>query len=332
MRYTLRFWAENISPGEIVQRALPLLCEYGAGVGIAVFGDSLTDENAAAFRQIKEAGVELVLWPLLSKEEGYFPFERNVPVYAETVKRLMDWARDNSCAPGMIAVDLELPFHQMMAVLEATGLGKVHSALGILKENRDPERYRAAKAGLIELNGWLHARDIETIAAALPWVALELEGDVELVQDMMETPVAGVGFDVLSPMLYASMLVGMTEGLVTARDADWLIFDSCVHLRARYGWRTAGVSLGVTGTGVLGNEPTFSRPEELMVGVEAALAAGVRDIGIYNLEGILERGPREWLDALRSARPRIPEKSKRVARLLNFLRAVYPVMGSHLES
>jgi hypothetical protein len=84
----------------------------------------------------------------------------------------------------------------------------------------------------------------------------------------------------------------------------------------------------VTGTGVLGNEPTFETVEELMVGVEASLAAGVRDISIYNLEGVVSReNPRVWLEALRAARPRIPEKSGKVVRTLGALRNIHPVLS-----
>jgi hypothetical protein len=327
MRYDLRFWAEFISPQEIVEKALPLLSEFSAGVSASVPAGSLTDENARAFRDIKAAGVELTFWPLLEREQGYFPNEANVPVYAEMVHNLVEWAESHDVLPAMVAVDLELPFEQISLLLGAERGSQAKTALGMLRENLDPERYREAKSGLIELNSWIQGRGIKTLVAVLPWVAVELFGTGETVQDMMETPVAGIDWDLISPMMYVSMFEGMTAGRISAFDTNSLVYETGVRLRNKYGKRAA-VSLGVTGTGVLGNEPTFETVEELMVGVEASLAAGVRDISIYNLEGVVSReNPRVWLEALRAARPRIPEKSGKVVRTLGALRNIYPMLS-----
>jgi len=327
MLYDLRFWAEFISPPEVVEKALPLLAEFGAGVSVSVPEGSLSDENAKAFRDIKAAGVELGFWPLLTREKGYFPNEANVQAYAEMVRELVEWAEGNGVNPDIIAVDLELPLEQISVFLGAQSGGGAGTTLDMLRKNLDRRRYLEARSGLIELDSWIRSRGIKTLAAVLPWVAVELFGDGEIVQDLMETPVAGIAWDLISPMLYVSMFEGMTGGRISAFDANSLVYETVVRLRNKYGGRAA-VSLGVTGTGVLGNEPTFDTVEELMVGVEASLAAGARDISIYNLEGVISReNPRVWLEALKSARPRIPEKSARVVRTLGALRNLYPALS-----
>ena len=327
MRYDLRFWAEFMSPPEIVDKALPLLKEFNAGASVSVPEGSLSDENAKAFRDIKAAGVELTFWPLLEREKGYFPNEANVPAYKGMVHDLVEWADDGDVLPDMIAVDLELPLEQISVFLGAQAEAGAKRVLEMSRENLNRQRYCEAKSGLIDLNSWIRSRGIKTLAAVLPWVAVELFGDGELVQDMMETPVAGIEWDLISPMLYVSMFEGMTGGRISAFDANSLVYETIVRLRNKYGRRVA-VSLGVTGTGVLGNEPTFDTVEELMVGVEASLAAGARDISIYNLEGVISRDkPRVWFEALKAARPRVPEKSVKVARTLGALRNLYPVVS-----
>lgn len=326
MDYTLRFWVEHMAPAEVVSRALTLLRRYRAGVNVAVYRNTLTDESAEAFRELKGSGLEVAYWLLLDREEGYFPNERNVGPYAVFAEQVVEWASANGVLPDLVAVDLELPFGQMTALTDGAPAGKASRVLAMLRENRDPARYALAREALADLNDRLHGRGIRTIAALLPWVALELEGPSELVQDLMETPVAGIDFDILSPMWYASMFEGMSGGLISQRDANWLMYDSCLWLRTRYG-PAAGVSLGVTGTGVMGNEQAFAGPEELLAGVEAALAAGVRDISVYNLEGVLaDDEPGRWMDALKCAGPRAPERSKRAARSLAFLRNAFPLI------
>jgi hypothetical protein len=201
----------------------------------------------------------------------------------------------------------------------------------VLRGNLGRDRYLVAKAGLSDLNDGIQDRGVRTITAVMPWVALELEGEHELIQDMTETPVAGIGWDVISPMLYVSMFAGMTNGLVTEADANWLVYDTCLRLRSRFGGR-AGASLGLTGSGVLENEPTFDEPGELVEGLSAALAAGIRDISIYSLEGVLDRDDlREWFDAIRNAGPHVPEKSGMVARALFLARHVYPPIARFAE-
>lgn len=326
MDYTLRFWVEHMTPAEVAERATELLREYSAGVNVAVHGSTLTDESARALAGFRRAGIETACWLLLDREEGYFPNERNVGLYVERAREFVRWADANGVLPDLVAVDLELPYGQMMSLAEGTPGEKARRALAILRENRDPTRYREARESLSRLNGWLQERGMRTIAAILPWVALELEGPSELLQDLMETPVAGIEWDILSPMWYASMFEGMSGGAISQRDANWLTYDSCLWLKTRYG-RRAGVSLGVTGTGVMGNEKAFREPGELLAGVEAALAAGVRDISVYNLEGVLaDNEPRRWMEALRGARPRVPEKSERAARVLALLRTAFPLV------
>ncbi len=331
MDFALRFWAELINPPEIVG-ALDLLREHDAGVAAAVYPVSLTRKNLNAFRKLKEAGIELTFWPLMEEEKGYFPGERNMTEYSAMVRNLVEWAQRNDAAPDMLAVDLEPPIQQMHDVTGATDrYSRVMGFLGAMRDNLDRERYLRAKADLEALNSWVRERGIRTISAVMPWVGLELEGEHELIQDMSETPVAGIAWDVISPMLYVTMLDGMAGAAMNSRDANWLVYDSCLKMREKYGER-AGVSLGLTGSGVLEDEPTFRRPEELLVGVQAALAAGVRDVSVYSLEGILDRrDPASWFTALRAAKPKVPERSEKVARGLAAARHIYPPVARLVE-
>lgn len=332
MKYHLRFWAEFITPPDIAKNAVELLSEFEAGVAAAMYPVSLTRKNANAFRKLRQAGVELTFWPLMEQEQGYFPGEGNITEYSAMVRHMVEWSRKNEVVPDMLAVDLEPPLQQMHEVTGAsTRLSKLKGVYDAMRDNLDRERYFKAKADLDELNHWIQDRGIRTVAAVMPWVGLELEGEHELIQDMSETPVAGIAWDVISPMLYVTMIEGMAGGAMNSRDANWFVYDSCLKLQEKYAGR-AGVSLGLTGAGVLEDEPTFGRPEELLVGVQAALAAGVRDVSIYSLEGLLSRrNPRAWFIALRSAKPKVPEKSLKVARSLSAARYIYPPVAKLVD-
>lgn len=174
---------------------------------------SLTRENAAALHELKAAGVEVALWPLMEKDQGYFPGEGNLEEYSAMVRNLLDWALRNKVLPGTLAVDLEPPIQQLSRVFGARGgMAKLRGAFNAARHNLDKERYYTAKAVLDDLNGWVHVQGVKTLVAVMPWVALELEGDHELIQDMNETPVAGIAWDIISPMLYVTLLGGWRRG------------------------------------------------------------------------------------------------------------------------
>jgi len=69
-----------------------------------------------------------------------------------------------------------------------------------------------------------------------------------------------------------------------------------------------------------------------VVGLEAALAAGVRDVSVYSLEGVLARNdPRQWFEAIRSAKANVPERSRKVADSLIAVRKVYPPVARLID-
>ena len=51
--------------------------------------------------------------------------------------------------------------------------------------------------------------------------------------------------------------------------------------------------------GALGDEPRYRDPSELAVDVAVARAGGVETLNLFDLGGVLRRGPAEaWLEAL----------------------------------
>jgi hypothetical protein len=99
-------------------------------------------------------------------------------------------------------------------------------------------------------------------------------------------------------MLYTSLFEGYSRGLLRRREAVALLDAGARTSARRFGAR-AGVSLGVIGSGILGDEPTYRDVSELAEDVSIARAAGIDDILVYSLDGVLARPPAEpWLDAI----------------------------------
>lgn len=134
--------------------------------------------------------------------------------------------------------------------------------------------------------------------AVMPILAFELHG--QWLQRLLGTPMTNLAVDCHSMMAYTSLFEGWSRGLVNRRRAEALLVACARLTRRRFGTRAA-LSLGTVGTGVFGDEPSYRDSAELRRDVELARAAGIDELSLYDLGGIVRRGPAEvWLEALAS--------------------------------
>ena len=99
-------------------------------------------------------------------------------------------------------------------------------------------------------------------------------------------------------MIYTSLLEGYARGALSRADAVSLLAATARATARRYGAR-GSVSLGASGRGALGDEPTYRCRAELVEDLAVVRAAGIDDILLFSLGGVLGRKrPEAWLDAL----------------------------------
>lgn len=152
----------------------------------------------------------------------------------------------------------------------------------------------------------LHADGVKTFCAALDVVTEDLWLPEPVFQDVLETPIWSVGWQCVSIMHYNSLLAQLLK--CSEADARWQQYRLGCQLIERLGPERVGFSLGLTGVGVLGDEAFYSSPASLRLDVAAARAAGVTDLALYDLRGILNQPqPEAWLEALAFTEPAIPE-------------------------
>jgi hypothetical protein len=98
-------------------------------------------------------------------------------------------------------------------------------------------------------------------------------------------------------MAYTSLFEGWSRGLVDRRRAETMLAMCARLTRFRFGER-AGISLGTIGVGAFEDEPCYRSPAELARDVAIAAAAGITELSVFDLGGILRRAPAEaWLEA-----------------------------------
>jgi len=309
----IRVWAEYLTPEDFLdKKTMELLKKYDVKLGIAFPPGSMTPEYVRVLGEYGRNGVSVALWPLLDDSLGYWPNELNVIEYSDYVDGICAWADENKVGFDWLAIDMEPPY-LMMEDFKTGGLKeKLGVVRRVLGENRDRGRFYDAGAAFNRLVERLHARGVKVAAAAADMAVWDMKMGTVGFQDALETPISTINFDLISPMVYTSMIVGYSKGLVSPGDARRHLYSVARDLKESV-WNRAGICIGVTWTGKLMDEPYYETPRDLLPDMQAVKAALIDDISIYNLEGIL-RSPRpeEWFETLIAAEPKTPERSLKV--------------------
>lgn len=316
----IRVWCEFLSPSELSNpRIIELLKKYNVNLQIALPYKSFNASWIDFLKRYQDKEIEITLWALLSDELGYWPNERNVDEFSRYIEKILECLSKSNIKIPWIAIDLEAPIYQHNSLVKASTLEKPFLLRKIIKDNKNEKRFRESTLKYKELNKKIHQYGAKTIVASQPLVIEDLSMHSTKLQDIMETPVTVVPWDVISFMIYNSMFVGYSRGLFSYSDARYLLYEYSL-IAKKFLKEGASVSLGVTDVGKLGNEPFYEEPKFLVPDIEAAKSAGISDICIFNLEGILKRGrPEDWFEVILNTPPKKPKptlKGKLIRKIL----------------
>ena len=301
-----RVWCETLSFAELcAPGVVALLARFQLDVLVAVRPWHLA-EIAGVHARLRGAGVTVALWPMLDDASGRWASARSMEAFVALVDALLAAVPD----AGEVVVDLEPAIVDVMR-WKAWRPGRWAAAAAAAAQ-RDrgaprpppPDRYAVARALLSSaMARWRHGaeepgerapRRVST--AVMPVVPFD--GPGQWMQRALGTPADGLPVQQHSVMAYTSLLEGWSRGLVGRRRAEWLLGWCVRRTHARWG-ALGGVSLGAVGTGAFGDEPTLRAPAELARDVAITRAAGIDEISLFDLGGVLRRPPPEaWLEAL----------------------------------
>lgn len=258
-------WCETLAFDEVVPLA-PLLARYRLDLLLAVRPWHL-DEAAAAISALRDRGVFVAVWPMLADDEGRWASVSS----AESFAGFCDTVAERIPADEL-AIDLEPPIVRARHTMR--GFGDARARLAQVIERWRPRRITSA---------------------IMPFLTAEVAGT--WMQRAFGTPVTDLDVDRHSVMAYTSLYEGWSYRLVNRRRAEWALAATARLARSRFGARAA-LSLGTIGTGAFGNEPCYRDPRELARDVEIARDAGIDELSLFDLGGVVRRAPAEaWLDA-----------------------------------
>lgn len=304
-----RIWCELLPPQELAAPAtLRLLERFQLEPILALPPERDGGPSLEALTTLARAGRPFGVWPLLADEHGYWPSVENVAEFQRRVQVVLQQLGQVHLRPHTVAIDLEPPLQRMKPLM----YGGVSAARGLWVEGRralTPEqklRQSEAAQALRGIAQQLEAQGIESLAAVLPPVVLDLAGQGSTLQTLFGTPVFHPGFQVVSPMMYTTLIRELLP-FGHAERARGLLYEGGKILAQRLGPGRASLSLGLVSPGKLRDEPAYADPSELAKDVAAARATGIDDLALYSLEGVLARGaPETWLRAFTEAEAMAP--------------------------
>lgn len=320
----IRIWSEHLDYADARSpEVVELLEEGGMHPIFAVRPDSDLDELAGLLGDLESTDLEVALWPLLEESAGYWPSVQNAGRFADRLAEYLEALEARGVAPDWVAFDLEPALEGGDGFADSVRRAVRRSLSGgLCGEPYDDalETYRS----LIEQ---LAADGIRTLGVTAPTAVADLGASKAIWQRSLETPWEPLPWDRVGVMAYGSMTSGYTRGLLSYRDVRALHYEMFLRMRRHFGAR-AHASVGITGTGVFGDEPVYERPSELARDVSAARAAAVEDIAVFCLEGLLEKpNPGVWVEAITEADPDVPEATWRAESVLFGSEATTRLLG-----
>lgn len=277
-------------PFEVLRRkeVLSPLSARSIQLIVAVQPQSLP-ELVPLLESCRDLSVEVGLWPLLDDRLGRWPNDINVEAFRAHLFKLLEQVSHLAVGPREIVFDLEPPIATTRRLLELR--------LWDGRVRLRPANLTVAATQFITLVDAVRSSGMTPTAVVTPLVVYDAERRQGGWQRLLGTPVESVGFDRIAVMAYTSLFEAYSRGALARRDARALLGRLC--LRARQRWRErATIALGVVGGGALGDEVPYRDPAELGDDVAIARAAGVDDLSLFGLTGVLSRSPspERWLD------------------------------------
>jgi len=289
-----RIWCETAPYAAIAApEVLSALARRGIEIIVAAWPGPV-DELAHLAARARDAGVGVAIWPMLADAAGRWASADNAGTFSAFVRKLVADLAARGVKPSEIAVDLEPPIDRMRKLL-AGRLHELHAGSG--------EGLARARGAVAELLRALRGDGVRVSAAVVPLVLFDGAARPGGFERALGTPVSGIAWDHASVMVYSSLVEGYARGLLDRRDVRPLLAASCREAALRFGG-AAGASLGAVGTGALGDEAVYRGVAELSDDVAIARGAGIDDLTLFDLGGVLRRPPFEaWLDAFTETLP-----------------------------
>ena len=356
----ITFPVEFLTPRDLLEKnAVEILAKTDTYCSLRILPADLKNRDfKLLLEKFRELNIEdhFIPWPLLDVEDGYYPNEISFDKFRELIINLLEWYKINGfkMPPGVL-IDLEPPTDPKEAkkvekmreqrLKAKTKFGKkrivkrqkkkgalgklktINNLVNTVKKNINPKRFEESIPKFIEIQKIMHDYGTKAIAVALPLAYEDSFDGKFLIQDFMTVPVSSVDWDMINYMIFNTDYVAASKGIISHEDYQHLIYVYGKEFVEKFGPNRSSITLGITNLGVTDIRAVQTDPQLYRMEAGALLAAGLKDLGLYALDGILEqKDPVKWIETVKSAKASDfkvdPEKIQFVGEIRRIFRAV----------
>ncbi|MBC8069095.1 MAG: hypothetical protein IAG13_12240, partial [Deltaproteobacteria bacterium] len=203
----LRVFVETDPVATCSPQVLQALAERGVQLVVAVQPATVLG-IAGVVGAARDAGVSVALWPMLHDADGRWANAANAELFERWVFALLEELVREGAGPDELCLDLEPPIAQLRKMIDRRVLAAA------VPGDRD-----AAVVALTRAIDHAAQLGIPSWGTALPFVLAD-DPARPTWQRLLGTPVDALALTRVCVMLYSSLAVGYTRGLLQRRHAD----------------------------------------------------------------------------------------------------------------
>ncbi|HUT52670.1 MAG TPA: hypothetical protein VM658_04710 [bacterium] len=318
---------EYMSYDELMKpEVMAFLKKYNILVAPVIRANLLNDDLDRLYAAYEQAGIKIVFWPLLPREQCLYLNETYADAYLAHLDKIYAWAGQHHHQIEALIVDIEPPNCQQGTDLGPEEQPQTGIDLGSVFTMLNKEEFDASIPKFQAVLDKLHAHGTTAISTAMDYAAVDLESGRPVLQDISGGPSQIINWDYYSYMSFGSQNTASLQELLsglhlkwTADDTRYLTYILGRVMAGKFGNRAA-ISLGQTIPGE-GHGAVWTDPAELGKDAAAYKAAGIIHFAIYDFQGIIESpDPDAWILAIKNAKPEKPKYSAKAAMVWDIIK------------
>jgi hypothetical protein len=149
------------------RNVIPSLNELHAEVAVAIL--DFAPERTAVVRRLNQAGIRVIAWIMLPKEEGYYLNADNSPAVMACIAAFEKWTAENGLKWAAVGLDIEPNF----AELAALKTHRWHLIITLIRRSLDGERIERARTEYSRLIAELQSRGYAVQTYQMPYLPAE---------------------------------------------------------------------------------------------------------------------------------------------------------------
>jgi len=306
---------------EKVQEQLPVLQEKDATLYLQIKEEDLTNPKLKdILKDANDRGLKIIIWPFLRSEQGPWANDHNYDVYIPLMYKIVDFLKEENVITKYLVVNMENASAQMDTVKEYLKDKDYSSLFDMLLKNINREKFDIAVQEYKKMIDSLHVKGYKVMITTYPYLIDDMQDNDPDIQDLVNVPISGIDWDAYTFTPYRTAY----SSDFNVKFSPFIAYEYSRAAREEYKEK-ARIALGIVGPS--GHGPGFTSPEDLYKDISAVKAAGVQEVDLFYLGGMIkeEAEVKDWINS--EVEPIIPAFDYKVIAARTFVKSLDYLMN-----